>query len=187
MTLPSRAASMRGDSYQIALGWCEAVKMLHDPDIISVSMEANAYAPFDDVVVQRERGSVFMQAKSSNHGDPAITEDELQKSSPKGRSYLQRMYTKWAEIAAHDEHALVCLVTNRSFDQNSKLLHNARDTDLERICPDRLKSKAAGALKPWRTHLGITEAELREFLKAWEIRCVTVPRLKDIALAVYGT
>jgi hypothetical protein len=52
MSLAPRAAAIRGDGYQHAIGWYWACQALDDPGIVFVSIEDAAGGYFDDVVVR---------------------------------------------------------------------------------------------------------------------------------------
>jgi hypothetical protein len=57
MTLPARAAALRGDDFQHVIGFYWAYQALRDPDIVSVSIEDAHGGAFDDVVVLRIAGA----------------------------------------------------------------------------------------------------------------------------------
>jgi hypothetical protein len=73
MALPARAAAIRGDDFQHAIGWCWASRALTDSDIDSVSIEDAGGGSFDDVVVRRRAGKdSFWQIKTSNYGSTDV-------------------------------------------------------------------------------------------------------------------
>ena len=57
MTLPARAASIRGDDYQHVIGLYNAGRILTDPELESVSIEDADGGAFDDAVVRATASS----------------------------------------------------------------------------------------------------------------------------------
>jgi crotonobetainyl-CoA:carnitine CoA-transferase CaiB-like acyl-CoA transferase len=64
MGLRPRAAAIRGDDYQHAVGWYWACEMLADLDIDNVTIEEPSAGSFEDVVVRRRSGTTrYIQVK----------------------------------------------------------------------------------------------------------------------------
>jgi hypothetical protein len=139
MSLAPRAAAIRGDDYQHAVGWYWACQALDDPDTRSVSIEDAAGGHFDDVVVRRRQGpDLFWQVKSSNYG--AVTVNEAWLLTPlttRGRSPLQHFLDTWRALRPGGKPFELTLLTNRGFDSNDPLL-TLRDLKTE-------KSTSAGS------------------------------------------
>src|ERR1700684_1802599 len=100
MTLAPRAAAIRGDDYQHAVGWVAACQALNDPDVESVSIEDAGGGHFDDVVTGRRSGpDVYIQVKSSNSGNVIIDESWLiTPATIGGRSPLQHFHDTWRDL-----------------------------------------------------------------------------------------
>jgi hypothetical protein len=171
MSLPARAAAVRGDDYQYAIGWTAACEALCDPDIQSVSIEDADGGHFDDIVIRRlSAPDAYIQVKSSNSGDVIVDSTWLLTSTTlKGRSPLQHFHASWANFSAAGRPFDLTLLTNRGFDHQDPILGDHRDLMTNRIRVDDLhaktpKSKAGQERKQWADHLGVTEQELLSFL-----------------------
>jgi hypothetical protein len=171
MSLPPRAAAVRGDDYQYAVGWTTACEALCTPDIQSVSIEDAAGGHFDDIVTRRlSAPDTFIQVKSSNSGNVIIDSTWLlTPAAPKGRSPLQHFHATWASLTAAGRPFELILITNRGFDHEDPILGGMRDLITNRIRVDDLqvqspRSKAGKERQEWATHLGVTEQELLIFL-----------------------
>lgn len=175
MTLPARAAALRGDDYQHAIAWYWACYMLAEPAICSVSVEDRDGGAFDDVVVRYGSGkSLYWQVKSSNYGRTVLDEDYLLTSTPNGRSPLQRFHRTWREVREREEENQFALVTNRGFDRQHPFLGELLDLYDERIVVERIPAEPRGAVaescKKWAAHLGIDTVELLDFLSCLTLR-----------------
>ena len=87
--LPARAAAIRGDNLQHAVGLHTVLQALQDENAVSVSIEDSHGGAFDDVVIRREGGvpGTWMQVKSSNYGGEVIDDEWLTTArKAKGRS-----------------------------------------------------------------------------------------------------
>jgi len=171
VNLPPRAAAVRGDDYQYAIGWAKACEALCDPDIQSVSIEDSDGGHFDDVVTRRLSGpDTFIQVKSSNSGNVIVDSAWLlTPASNAGRSPLQHFHATWASLSAAGRPFELILLTNRGFDHQDPILGDLRDLMTNRIRVDELRvrsprSKAGKERKEWAAHLGVTEQELLAFL-----------------------
>ena len=171
MSLPPRAAAVRGDDYQYAIGWTAACEALCDPDIESVSIEDANGGHFDDVVTRRlSAPDTFMQVKSSNSGNVIVDSTWLlTAATPTGRSPLQHFHATWATLTAAGRPFKLILVTNRGFDHQDPILGGHRDLLTNRIRVEDLRaqrpaSKAGKERQQWATHLGVTEQDLLDFL-----------------------
>jgi hypothetical protein len=171
MSLAPRAAAIRGDDYQHAVGWVAACEALCDPDIQSVSIEDAKGGYFDDVVTRRRAGpDVFIQVKSSNSGNVIVDSTWLLSSaSPAGRSPLQHFYATWTRLISAGRPFDLILLTNRAFDHQDPILGDLRDLKTNRVRVDDLRtraptSKAGKERRQWAAHLGVTEEELLTFL-----------------------
>lgn len=195
MSLAPRAAAIRGDDYQHAIGWFWASQCLNDSDIESVSIEDAGAGAFDDVVVRRRSGlpTTYWQVKTSNYGSGVV--DEAWLTTPatvRGRSPLQRFHDTWRELHAAGGAFELALVTNRQYDHNDCFVGDLRDLRSEKINVERLRSATAGsnigkARARWCNHLGIDMDELAEFLadvkwqtseaeSSWDNRCKPLMR-----------
>jgi hypothetical protein len=171
MSLPPRAAAIRGDDYQHAVGWVAACDALCDPDIQSVSVEDARGGHFDDVVIRRRSGpDVFVQVKSSNSGNVIVDSTWLlTPASSAGQSPLQHFYATWTSLTAAGRPFELILLTNRAFDHQNPILGDLRDLKTNRVRVDDLRvrtarSKAGKERRQWADHLGVTEDELLSFL-----------------------
>lgn len=169
MTLPARAAALRGDDYQHIIGWYWACQALIDADIISVSVEDAAGGSFDDLVVLRRAGrSSYEQIKSSNTDETVIDNAWLTSAvTDNGKSPLQHFHATWATHRSESPKPEFRFVTNRAFDPADPIL-KLRDK-LTGAVVRLLKIKgprtgAGKARREWADHLGISEDELTEFL-----------------------
>ena len=170
MSLPARAAAIRGDDYQHAVGWVAACQALCDPDIQSVSIEDADGGHFDDVVTRRRTGpDTYIQVKSSNSGD-VIVDDTwlLTLASKAGRSPLQHFHATWTDLTRARPFDLI-LLTNRGFDHEHPILGPLRDLQTNRIKVNELRAKTARSQAGqerhrWAEHLAVTEDELLAFL-----------------------
>ncbi|PWU46296.1 hypothetical protein DLJ47_32815 [Micromonospora sp. S4605] len=174
MTLPARAAALRGDDYQHIIGWYWACRALADADIISVSIEDAGGGAFDDVVVlRRAGGNCYYQIKSSNTDATIIDAGWLTTATAaNGKSPLQHFHATWAKHRLENPQPQFQLITNRAFDPTDQIL-KLRDKVTNRIGPGLRpktpRSKAGKQRKDWATHLGIPESELLEFLDEFEL------------------
>jgi hypothetical protein len=174
MTLPARAAALRGDDYQHIIGWYWACQALTDADIISVSIEDATGGAFDDLVVLRHTGADgYYQIKSSNTGETIIDAKWLiTATAANGKSPLQHFHTTWAAHRHDDPRPQFQLITNRTFDPDDPILklHDKYSNTVGRLLRPKTRSSVAGKQrKVWANHLGITEAELLEFLDEFEL------------------
>ncbi len=172
MSLAPRAAAIRGDDYQHAVGWYWACQALDDPDVISVSIEDAAGGHFDDVVVRRKQGpDQYWQVKSSNYGSAVIDEDWLLTSvTSSGRSPLQHFYATWRQMRDVGNPFELALLTNRGFDPADAVLQ-LRDLKTEKINVAALtaagpRSHAGRERQRWASHLGVDVGELAGFLRS---------------------
>lgn len=187
MNLPARAAAIRGDTFQHALGWWRACVALRDEDVVSVSIEDPSSGAFDDVVVRRTSGSTeYWQAKSSNSGSVVIDETWLcTPSTAAGKSPLKHFYDTWQRLATEGQPLELTLASNRAFDHNSKIL-GLRDLLTERIVRDGLlaggsRSDLGKERKRWAAHLQVSEEQLADFLSQLRLYSVSEPALRDLA------
>lgn len=171
MSLPPRAAAIRGDDYQHAVGWVAACQALCDPDIQSVSIEDANGGHFDDVVTRHRSGpDVFIQVKSSNSGNVIIDSTWLlTPASPTGQSPLQHFHATWASLTTAGRPFELILLTNRAIDHQDPVLGDLRDLKTNRVRVDELRTRAARSKagkerRQWAAHLGVTEEELLSFL-----------------------
>jgi hypothetical protein len=174
MTLPPRAAALRGDDYQHIIAWYWACHALIDADIISVSVEDVGGGAFDDLVVLRRAGrNCYEQIKSSNTDKTVINSMWLTTPATKGgKSPLQHFHTTWAAHRHESPSPEFRLTTNRSFDPEDPIL-KLRDKYTHTV--DRLlalkgpQSMAGKQRRSWTTHLGISTAELMQFLADFQL------------------
>ena len=172
MSLPRRAAVVRGDDYQHAIAWLWVCRMLQPAGrISSVSIEDAEGGAFDDVVVRREiGGNVYIQAKSSNYGDKIIGGDWLLASaSAGGMSPLQRFHDTYLHLSGTGERFTLGLWTNRGFDHNHPLLGKLLDKKHDKIVTARMvdegsKSAMGRERDAWADHLRVDVRGLARFL-----------------------
>jgi hypothetical protein len=174
MTVPARAAALRGDDYQHLIGWYWACQSLVDADIISVSIEESAGGAFDDIVVRRHTGrDCYDQIKSSNTDETIVDSVWLTTATAaKGKSPLRHFHATWAAHRHETPRPQFRLTTNRTFDPKDpvlKLRDKHSNTVHRLLQPKSARSFAGKQRKAWATHLGITEAELLEFLSEFEL------------------
>ena len=170
MSLPPRAAAIRGDDYQHAIGWYWACQALDDPDITSVSIEDAAGGHFDDVVVRRrQEPDLYWQVKSSNYGSVVVDEAWLLAPVTRaGSSPLQHFHATWCRLRAAVKPFELTLLTNRGFDQADAILR-LRDLKTEKINITVMtaagpRSAVGRERQRWARHLGIGFGELADFL-----------------------
>ncbi|MGW0251902.1 SAVED domain-containing protein [Nocardia goodfellowii] len=191
MTLPARAAALRGDDYQHVVALFHACRVLTEEHIDSVSIEDAAGGAFDDVVVRMRPSAAlpheYIQVKSSNYNNVVVDEQWLLKAkTAKGKSPLQHFYRTWCELTAAGESFVLKLLSNRNYDHNDPLLGLIDNTTekIPRIKVDTYtpRSNPGLALQHWADHLGINLNELKIFLTevwfihgesdaSWEDRC----------------
>jgi hypothetical protein len=171
MSLPPRAAAVRGDDYQHAVGWVAACEALCDPEVQSVSVEDAGGGHFDDVVTRRRSGpDTFIQVKSSNSGNVIVDSSWLlTPASASGRSPLQHFHATWTNLTAAGRPFELILLTNRAIDHQDAILGDLRDLITNRVRVDDLRartpaSKAGKERQQWAAHLSVTEEELLSFL-----------------------
>jgi hypothetical protein len=171
MSLPPRAAAIRGDDYQHAVGWVAACEALCDPDVQSVSIEDAHGGHFDDVVTRRRSGpDVFIQVKSSNSGNVVVDSTWLlTPASAAGRSPLQHFHATWTSLTAAGRPFELILLTNRAIDHQDPILGGLRDLITNRVRADDLQARTAASnagkeRRQWAVHLGVAEEELLAFL-----------------------
>jgi hypothetical protein len=171
LSLPPRAAAVRGDDYQYAVGWVAACDALCDPDVVSVSIEDADGGHFDDVVTRRLTGpDTYIQVKSSNSGNVIVDSVWLLASaSPAGRSPLQHFYATWTALTQAGQPFDLVLITNRGFDHQDPILGTHRDLITNRVRTNNLRAQPPGSragreLVQWAAHLGVAKEELLEFL-----------------------
>lgn len=171
MGLRPRAAAIRGDDYQHAVGWYWACEMLADPEIDSVTIEDPSAGSFDDVVVRRRSGTArYIQVKSSNYGNVVVDQEWLlTPATAKGSSPIQHFHHTYLALRSEGRPFTLELWTNRGFDYTNPLLGGLLDQKHDRIDTARLtgaspSSRIGAERHGWATHLGIGTAELAEFL-----------------------
>jgi hypothetical protein len=176
MSLSARAAAIRGDDYQHAVGWYWACRALQDPDIETVSIEDPGGGSFDDVVVRRRSGRTqYIQVKSSTHGDVLVDQKWLLSPvTTKGRSPLQHFYETFLRLQASGLFTLE-LWTNRGFDSTNPFLGKLLDRKSERLQTPTIegaspRSAVGREREAWARHLEIEHSELIDFLDclAWK-------------------
>lgn len=176
--IPARAAAVRGDNYQYAVAWDYVCRALTDPGIESVSIEDAGAGQFDDVVVRRNdnQPDEYLQVKSSNSGDKAVTDGWLTTAPSKtGRSPLQHFHRTWTSLKATGRPFQLTLLTNRGFDHEHPILGALRDNYDSRIRVHDLGAASATntvgtSRDAWAAHLGVSSDELLDFLATvrWE-------------------
>lgn len=171
MTLPPRAAAIRGDDYQHTIGWYWTCRMLCDPDIESVSIEDSGGGTFDDVVVRRRPGpDTYIQVKSSNYGIVVVDQHWLlTPAAAKGRSPLQHFHDTYVGLAETTREFSLELWTNRGFDNHNPLLGKILDQKTDRIDTAQMldagpKSAIGVERDAWAAHIGVTREGLASFL-----------------------
>ncbi|MEV6520278.1 SAVED domain-containing protein [Micromonospora chalcea] len=174
MTLPARAAALRGDDYQHIIGWYWACRALTDVDLVSVSIEDASGGAFDDLVVLRNTGAdCYYQVKSSNSDETVVDAKWLTTATAtNGKSPLQHFHATWAEHRHDNPRPQFQLITNRAFDPDDPILklHDKYSNTVGRVLRAKTARSLAGRQrKLWANHLGITEAELLDFLDEFEL------------------
>ena len=172
MSLPSRAAAIRGDDYHFAVAWLWVCRMLYPSEMISsVAVEDSAGGAFDDVVVRRQvGGDIYIQAKSSNYGGKIIDSSWLLTADTAGgRSPLQRFYDTYLRLSETGERFTLEVWTNRGFDHTNLLLGGLMDSKHDKIATGQML--AAGARSAtgqerdtWAAHLSVSIEDLAGFL-----------------------
>ena len=176
--IPARAAAVRGDNYQYAVAWEYVCRALTDPGIDSISVEDAGAGQFDDVAARRNDGrpDEYLQIKSSNSGDKAVTDDWLTTATSKaGRSPLQHFHRTWTLLNTAGRPFQLTLLTNRGFDHEHPILGALRDNYDSHIRVHDLRAasptSATGIRRDaWAAHLNVNRDELLQFLAAvrWE-------------------
>jgi WD40 repeat protein len=172
VVLPARAAAIRGDDFQHAVGWCWVSRALTDPAIHSVSIEDAGGGSFDDLVVRRRWGKdSFWQIKTSNYGSKIVDEPWLVSHVTGGRSPLRHFFDTWQVLRSGGNAFELVLLTNRSYDPHHSLLGALRDLKTEQIDTRRLMaagttSKIGQARARWIEHLETDLDTLVAFLSA---------------------
>jgi len=174
MTLPARAAALRGDDYQHIIGWYWACQALVDADIISVSVEDAAGGSFDDLVVLRRAGrGSYEQIKSSNTDETIVDTAWLTTpATATGKSPLQHFHATWAAHRHESPTPEFRFVTNRAFDPADpilKLRDKLTGTVVRLLKAKGPRSRAGRARRQWANHLGISEDELMDFLADFQL------------------
>lgn len=173
MTLPPRAAAIRGDDYQHMIGAYHACRALTDPDITSVSVEDADGGAFDDVVVRMRAGSAaphhYIQVKSSNYNNRIVDDDWLLTATTNtGKSPLQHFHATWQRLLAAGEPFELTLLSNRNFSDTDTLLALIdRTTDTiptAALTGVSSRTNVGKALKRWAGHLNIDVEVLIAFL-----------------------
>jgi hypothetical protein len=170
VTLPARAAAVRGDDYQYGVAWYWACRALTDSEVESVSVEDAGGGSFDDIVIRRRnRPGSYKQVKSSNTAATTSTAEWLTTpATATGRSPLRHFYDTWTAMRARgDVRPDLALVTNRGLDSNHPILQlrdNLTETVGQRLRAKTPRSEAGRARRQWARHLAASEAELLAFL-----------------------
>ena len=174
MSLPPRAAAVRGDDYHYAVAWLWVCKMLHPSEMISsVAVEDAAGGAFDDVVVRRRAGGdVYIQAKSSNSGDKIV--DRAWLLTPRtagGLSPLQRFHDTYCHLSEAGGRFTLEVWTIRGFDHANPLLGRLRDRRHDKITTNRMLAEGARSevgmeRDEWAAHLQVSAEALAAFLDA---------------------
>lgn len=193
MSLPSRAAAIRGDDYQHVIGWYWCCKMLDDSDIETVGIEDTDGGSFDDVVVRRRQNiNTYIQAKSSNYGNTIIDGKWLFAHSPNGKSPLQHFYTTFTRLINEETDFTLELWTNRGFDHKNPLLGELLDQKSKTIDTYRMltasdQSAIGRERDKWSEHIKASTEELAGFLQVvrWkhtgaeaDLRSQTMPLMR---------
>ena len=173
MTLPARAASIRGDDYQHVIGLYNAGRILTDPELESVSIEDADGGAFDDAVVRATassgRAHEYNQVKSGVYRETVIDNDWLVKTrTVRSKSPLQHFHRTWVDVTAKGEPFILRLVSNKNFDHNDPILgliDNLTDR-IPRWKLDGLGPNSAGGkhLAAWAEHLEVPIDDLKDFL-----------------------
>lgn len=173
MTLPARAAAVRGDDYQYVFGLCCAGRLLVEPQFESVSIEDSDGGAFDDVVLRATPTSgwrhEYNQLKSGNYRETIIdTKWLLTSKSTNGRSPLQHFHSTWTALVAAGKPFVLRLVSNKNFDHNDPLLGRidqiSEQIPVEYLRSLRQRSKSGKSLGSWAAHLGVDVDQIIEFL-----------------------
>lgn len=171
MSLPSRAAAIRGDDYQHAIGWYWACEMLVDAEIVSVSIEDQSGGSFDDVVIRRRSGAdTYIQVKSSNYGNTIVDLEWLTTpATARGRSPLQHFFDTYSDLVGSGTDFGLEFWTNRGFDHRSQLFGKLLDRKFDTIDTVRFlsasdRTKIGKERKALTDHLGVSADKLAEFL-----------------------
>jgi hypothetical protein len=172
VSLPSRAAAVRGDDFQYTIGWYRACVAITEPGVDTVEVEDRGAGSYDDVVTRRYDGRhLFQQVKNSNYSDVVISETWLLTSTDGGRSPLQHFHDSWKALRT-DGTPEFKLVANRGLDSADPLL-KLRDRNTNLLLPKAAGatagSNAGKARKRWAAALEITVGELLEFLADFQI------------------
>jgi hypothetical protein len=176
MSLTPRAAAIRGDDYQHAIGWYWACQALDDPGIVTVSIEDATGGHFDDVVVRRRQGpDLYWQVKSSNYGSVIIDESWLLTPiTASGRSPLQHFHATWRDLNDTGKAFELALLTNRGFDPADPILRirdlKAEQIDVAALAAAGPRSNIGRARDRWTGHLGIDRHELTDFLASLQLK-----------------
>lgn len=183
MTLAPRAAAIRGDDLQHAIGWYWACQMLRDPDIHSVSIEDAGGGSFDDVVVRRHSGPhQYFQVKSSNYGAVTVDDEWLTTAKTKnGKSPLQHFYGTYADLREIGQDFTLELTTTRAFDADHVFLAKLLDKKSDNVATAPIEAAGPGSdigklRTQWAAHLDVSPDELIGFLNtvAWK-HCMSEP------------
>lgn len=172
MSLPSRAAALRGDDYHHAVAWLWVCKMLRPSEMISsVAVEDAAGGAFDDVVVRRRvGGDIYIQAKNSNYGNKIIDRAWLLTANTAGgRSPLQRYYDTYLRLSEAGERFTLEVWTTRGFDHANPLLGRLLDRKHDKIASGRMLTDGARSAvgkerDEWAAHLEVSVENLARFL-----------------------
>ncbi|MCW3814449.1 SAVED domain-containing protein [Micromonospora sp. DR5-3] len=139
-----------------------------------MSIEDVGGGAFDDLVVLRNSGAdCYYQIKSSNTDETVVNAEWLTTATAtKGKSPLQHFHTTWAANRHDNPRPHFQLITNRAFDPDDPILklHDKYTNTVGRLLRPKTPRSAAGKQrKIWANHLGITEAELLDFLDEFEL------------------
>ena len=171
MSLPPRAAAIRGDDYQHVIGWYWCCKMLDDPDIETIGIEDKVGGSFDDIVVRRRQNdNTYIQAKSSNYGDIIVDSRWLFTHAPNGKSPLQHFYGTFASLINEESDFTLELWTNRGFDHKNPLLgklldQKSKTIDTYKMLTASERSAVGRERDRWSEHINVSTDELAGFLR----------------------
>ncbi len=190
------AAQAGGQDFQGRVFWHYAAGLRRTPPTVQkVCYEYDAAAGVDDVVVFYAKAQLdghqrydvdAIQAKYHVDQRDAYSLASLTENSGSGRSLLQKMYAGYREIRAQRKTCRAILESNWGWDNNDPVAKKVRaDGRLpEQFLSDGPRSQLGSLRQQWKSHLGLCDEELAEFVRDLRLTLSLPPlnrQLRDLS------
>ncbi|MER5569874.1 SAVED domain-containing protein [Streptomyces goshikiensis] len=173
----SRAASgarLLGDDVQHLIVWYHVLRTQQaGATVVDLAVEAAGAGNVDDMTLRHIDGRrEYWQVKASVNASTPLNEEWLFEKEKDKQSLLQRLYASWVQLSQDScPRPNIVLATTKAIEATDQVLAARATTDARIVETLRHGTGSlATARTRWADHLGVSEAELLEFLDRFEIR-----------------